>query len=363
MNDQLEDRLLTKSSVTLIKDEVETKLKRKLLAGETNSLIQYIKELKLNTTNYRKAVLYIVNSYHNKLLNPGKKKYVNMHELMKTQLGSSSQDVSGDVKTCESFASLPTPYGGGYVRNKSAYFLLDSKFKNLTMEEGIFQWDLNFSQVIQQSSVNVVARQLKDIHTIQFDDFSIPYTKSADNAYGRIAVYIEEFNEMSVIMNNNKRYHMLFKPTRETNKIQLSPLKSDEGKYRFFTPVRAIDSLTLRFLNPFNRIQFLPDRYQVKVRLGTLPGKTIIIFSENHNVTDSELILIEDFTMTDPDKNNRTVNSINSSEGYICEVLDNTTLQINFDLVNVQTSILNDHFSKCFIASRRILIPLRVLYN
>ena len=181
---------------------------------------------------------------------------------------------------------------------------------------------------------------------------------SADNVYQKISLFVEEFSSMSVLIHSG-RYHMIFDSEITGNRIRLTPLVNDEGRFRFHTPINILDTITLSFRSPFSKITFQPDRYNVIVSsLNTT--QSLLTFDENHGVSDGELVHLERFTTGTPVDDAALIALINREEGHIVTFINNTQLRID---VNLSTIVLLPTLRvDCFIATRRLIIPIRMEY-
>ena len=110
----------------------------------------------------------------------------------------------------------------------------------------------------------------------------------------------------------------------------------------------------------YSPVTFLKDRYTDVVITSLNPIQSILTFSEGHKVVDGELIHITDFNTLAPTADYVQINAVNIEEGHIVTFLTNTTLRINVGLTTITPDPNN--LAKVFIASRRISIPLRLIY-
>ena len=244
-------------------------------------------------------------------------------------------------------------------QNSYLYLLLDSKFRNLSTDKSVFKWTVLHSANTTQGTVNTLSDQIHNIANIQFDRFSIPYVASADNVYKKITVFVEEFSSMSVLINSGRRYHMIFDTEIQGNQIQLTPLINDEGRFRFHTPVNILDTITLKFQSPFSPIEFLKDRFDIVIT-SLNPTQSTLIFTEQHQVADGELVHLENFNTLNPTTDYAKITEINREQGHIVTFINDVTLRINIGLTAITPDATN--IADCFIAARRLIIPLRMEY-
>jgi hypothetical protein len=245
---------------------------------------------------------------------------------------------------------------------QNLYLLLDSKNRNLSTDNNTFKWTvLHSANTTTQGTVNTLSDQIHNISNIQFDRFSIPYISSADNVYKKISLYIEEFSSMSVLINPSRRYHMIFDSDVQGNRINLTPLINDEGRFRFHTPINILDTITLKFQSPFSPVIFQKDRFGVIIT-SLNPTQSILTFTEEHKVSDGELVHLESFDTLDPKSTTSImqINTVNREEGHIVTFISNFVLRIDSSLLGIIPDPTN--LASCFIASRRLIIPIRMEY-
>lgn len=244
-------------------------------------------------------------------------------------------------------------------KTQNVYLLLDSKYRNLSTDFSTFKWTVLHSANTVQGTVNTLSDQIHNISIAQFDKFRLPYVPSADNVYRKISLFIEEFSSMSVLLNIGRRYHMLFDSEVMGNQIELSPLFNDEGRFRFHTPINILDTITIKFQSPFSPVTFLQDRYDVTI-VSLNPTQSTITFGIPHLVADGELVHLEEFNTLDPVGDAVQINEVNDEVGHIVTFIDNLTLRIDVALTTITDDVNN--ITKCFIASRRLIIPVRLEY-
>jgi hypothetical protein len=244
-------------------------------------------------------------------------------------------------------------------RVQNLYLLLDSKFRNLSTDKSVFKWTVLHSANTTQGTVNTLSDQIHNIANVQFDRFSIPYVASADNVYKKITMYIEEFSSMSVLINSGRRYHMIFDSEIQGNQIALTPLINDEGRFRFHSPINILDTITIKFQSPFSPVEFSKDRFDISVTSLNLT-QSILTFTEPHQVSDGELVHLEGFDTLNSASDFVGIGEINKEQGHIVTFINNTVLRIDVGLTTVTPDATN--IVDCFIASRRLIIPLRMEY-
>lgn len=241
---------------------------------------------------------------------------------------------------------------------QNVYLCLDGYDRNLSTNPSTFKWTVVQSNNTQQGTVNTLVDNIHNIVNVQFERFSIPYVSSADNVYKKITCFIEEFSNQSVLIRSSRRYHMMFTTEIQGNQIQLTPQLNDEGRFRFHTPVNILDTLTLTFMSPFVPIVFKKDRYNVTIT-SINPTQSYITFTENHEVSDGELVHIVSYS-TAASTDSLSVSEINRESGHIVTFINNNILRIDVNLSTVTHDPAN--IASCFIATRRLIMPIRMEY-
>ena len=386
-----------KRFILSVVNRTTTYINRRLLRSDIENLITYIKEVDFNLVKHESQesiVDKVAKNFANQLSSRGGYS-IDSHEVMKRHIGSinvvdddtvfaytecppfntpNPKDVNV-IGMTEQFSSMAT-HSLDASRSplipkidkrpliakqpiQNMYLILDSKYRNLSTDPSVFSWTVLQSANTVQGTVNTLADNIHNIVTMQFDNFQIPYVASADNVYRKITLSIDEFDSMSIIMNTGRRYHMLFSSEINGNQIELTPNRNDRGRFRFYNPINILDKLTLRFQSPFAPVKFQKDRYVVVIS-AVSSILSIITFPETHNVADGELIYLEEYTTMAPSIDNVQISQMNSESGHIVSFISNTVLGIILNLTAVSPTSLSE--AKCFIASRRIIIPVRFEY-
>lgn len=244
-------------------------------------------------------------------------------------------------------------------REKSSYILLDSRYKNRSIGNNIFQWTIS-PMAKETPGVAGTVAHMKNIIFMQFDKFMIPYSADADNVYRKISLLIEELRFSAVVAHEGRHYHGLFDTEVQSNRILCTPSSQDDCKFRFNEPINLINSITISFGGPLNTLTFLPDNFSVTVTSNGI-NSTYINFLQNHAVSDGEQIYIVGFTTANPSVDFAAISDITRPTGHTVSVVDNVTLEITSDL-STSTLIVPNRPVECYIATRRIFIPIRFVY-
>lgn len=380
--------------IQLNKNKNKTPNIHETLKGEIGSIPYSEEDYEFETNNHRYNIAYLNNGndeekepvliekFDNGMGSKvSKEKYINkkalkmkpqsiasengsdIHEVMKSIIKPSSnlaEETFQLENSTKAFNSKMYKYPRiSKLKLQNIYLFLDSKYRDLSTDVNTFRWTVLNTNGATQGTVNTLSDQIHNIITMQFDKFNIPYVASADNVYRRISLTVKEFSSMAIIQNNGRRHHALFSSEISGPTINLTPLVNDKGRFRFYTPLNILDTLTINFQSPFVPVRFLKDRYLVTLTV-TSPNTVLLTFDEDHFVADGELILLEEFNTLDPSGDSSEILFMNREEGHIVTFISDTELQIEAELTGA--TLDPNNLIKCFIASRRIIIPLRMEY-
>jgi hypothetical protein len=220
---------------------------------------------------------------------------------------------------------------------KYAYISLDSKNRSLNNDGTQFiQWFPNtLSNIIPQGNFYLDPK-VRDIIEIRIMPIKMPYISSADNDYGRITMYINEFSTQAYLNSDNLRYHFVFSSDVIDRWIHLRTYTNNEGIFKFSTSLTQIPSITLTFSSPFDKIIFDNDRlnnfqiYDYK----TL-NKTYLETPSLHNLETGDRIYISNFTTLNPSSDNGIITLINNPIGLICTYIDDNKILVDINSNNI----------------------------
>lgn len=238
-------------------------------------------------------------------------------------------------------------------RNKSTYFLLDSRYRVRSTGPSVFTWAIT---PLPDDARGVASAQagMANVVKMEVRPFYIPYVPEADTPGRQVSMLVEELGMAAVIAHENRNYHILFNATVETNRILLEPV---DDTFNFNEPIDHIKRVSLTFANPLIQLNFLPDFYAVTVTYNA-PNSTYINFAVEHFVADGEVVIITGFTTANPGRDFAVIGQINDVNGNSVAVVDDYTLEITPNLAGI-TLITPSPSVDCYILSRRIQVPLR----
>lgn len=113
--------------------------------------------------------------------------------------------------------------------------------------------------------------------------------------------------------------------------VELRPV----NKYcKFDPPLTYLDNLSFRFNEPRYVAQFHKDRMiPVSFDYGSANGD--ITFSEFHNLSNDDIVIITGLTTLDDNINTTILNTINSNRGIKVSAVDDYTIALNIDFTQI----------------------------
>ena len=298
---------------------------------------------------------------------------------------SSSNDSSNGF-TLDNFLSNPkklTRILNPQSLYKKAYFILDSRYRssagtnNLSNSITKYKWDFNLNSQPSDnnSSVNVIGN-MRDIVSLRIYPFRIPYNSLLDNKYKRLSILIEELESQAFVAHEQRKFHFMLETDIDSSFINLNTNKYNDGYFYFEKPITSIETISITFANPLEKIDFNLDRCNYKVDHFSLnPLTKITTYNSNnadifkHDLESGDRVYLTGFKTKELnsilseqisiDKN--ITEKINSINGYNISVLDDYSFSIDLDTSNTQNP-LNSIFNNVYFGSKRIFIPFEVEY-
>jgi hypothetical protein len=352
-------KLLTdKQFISAVVGGIKTKLGRSLVRQELIHI--YDRLTRADPDNFvgmNKQDIYtaIVNGLSTALVNlKCEEDPIDIHEIQKSSIGVASEDINieGDSNSLlvqqvtESFASQTdiTSIFGSRSWNelksimspesvkKTVHVLADTRYRLFNNDNTVISWNFVNNANATQGTVNVIG-DVQNIVGMKIHPFKIPYLKSADNDYGRVAVLVNEFSGQSYIGHENSRFHVMFQSVPAGKWIDLQTTNSMENEFKFKTPITRLDTLTISFGSPLEAIIFDNDRINMEVISYTNPGITILnnaIIA--HNLETNDLVYFTNFTTLNPDIDINQLSAVNNPSGVIITRIDDNTISIPVDV-------------------------------
>jgi hypothetical protein len=398
---------------------VEKKINRPLSRAEINESISFIQKLdpSLLSQEYQKQTIPIiittlVNEFNN--FNCQTPKYDDSQQILRETIGLTSESgTSHGVYDDPSFYTRNQPNikkGGspkeGFIPKEVSKFLgisnsedavrvmnptalhrknfmlLDSRYRILSGSsiDGISTFSWNYvlkSQIEAQGSVNIIGN-VRDIIAMRVYPFRIPYVDSADNKYSRISVFVEELGSQAFVAHEDRKFHFMLRSTIDSEFIELETNKFNDGFFHFEKPITTLNTLTLSFGSPLEKIIFPNDRGWCSIDYFSLTPLTLITTYVNsplgsslqeHGLNNGDRVYFDLFNvgalpalLTDQKLINETIKeSVNGKEGFLVNIVDVNSFTINYDTSNIQNPIPNIRF-RVFFGSKRMFIPIELTY-
>jgi hypothetical protein len=214
--------------------------------------------------------------------------------------------------------------------------MLDTRYRTLDNDgTTFFQWVFNNNEITLQGTVNAVGN-IKDIIAIRIFPIKLPYNSNIDNDYNRVSILIQEMSAQSFIAQENRRFHFIFSTTIDDRWINLEPESFNDGYFRFRTPITRLDTLTLSFGSPLERVTFDTDRMLANVTgYSTI---TTFLTTSPHNLETGDLIYVTNFRTANINTDTVIVTAINRTAGHVATVTGADTLTIDVDSSTVQVA-------------------------
>jgi hypothetical protein len=212
---------------------------------------------------------------------------------------------------------------------KKCYFTLDSRYRLQTTDGNTtFSWNFINNETVVDGSVNAIG-EIRDIVAVRVYPVRIPYTESADNKYKRITMFINEFSAQSFLNHEGNRNQFWFDSNVDDRWIELDPFRFNDGYFYFRTPITRIETMTISFGSPLEKVFFDIDRMTAVVdTYGTI---TEITTADAHNLETGDLVYISGFNTNNSNSDAGVINEVNISTGQIITQVDANTFTIDVD--------------------------------
>ena len=404
--------------ITIIK-KVENYISRSLTDEEENKIINLIKNTNLeniNNMSKQKISHLLIETIIEDLNLKYHAETVNIHELMLNEINNKddtlnnvTNQIAENYKSSENDIRINSIFGINNITqltkiisemNKQkedkeyiAYLLLDSRYRFLENDgTEYFKWGCINNYIRSQGTINHNG-VIKNIKAIELAKFVLPnnLTKKICK-YNRLTTLIHEFESQSFIGHEDRRFHFMSQPELSNNKISIDPHYFHNGIFKFKDPITILDTLTISFGNPLEKIKFDKDRLDGKFIIEDIDNKNILYiqFNENHNIKSGEYIYIDTFDKKIQNthlKNNcdyiNLIKIINNNKGLQCYIKDSTSIYLfksDYDyidendievhknnFIDIDDTIKNkiDLNSKynVFFGSKRIFLTLSLTYS
>lgn len=282
---------------------------------------------------------------------------VNIHEMLKAQIGVTTEDNnSTDIKSDTDFSNQIISTFTNQVEvvslfgNKTASeflkiinptlvkrtisIVLDTRYRILDNDgTTYFRWNFINNETTAQGTVNAIGN-IRDITAIRIFPVRIPWVATAENDYDRVTIFIQEFSAQSFIGQENRRFHFMFDTLSTDRWIDLKTENFNDGYFRFRNPITRLETLTLSFGSPLEQIVFDTDRMSASVT--TYGTKTEFTTTSAHNLEAGDRVYISSFSTANINTDTVIVTAINKSAGHIINSVTDYVFKIDVDSTNIR---------------------------
>lgn len=304
---------------------------------------------------------------------------IDMHEVLKHEIGKDAESAIIEKKaepnaTIDSLLQKPNILQHIFnpkARQQSTYMLLDSRYRDRTITDPtLLKWSVTSPQgnyIAETSAITPIP--LHDIVSITARPFRFPNARNIYTNAHRVSVEIVELNTQAIICNRGqKRFHFLFDIERTGAASSYAPyeirdIENQTAHFNFHTPITQLDTLTLRFGNPFINIPLDPD--QLTATLTSIGAQTLLTFSQPHYCEALDEIFILDFNTTNPITDKTIIDLTNNINGWIINIPPtlpptSNTMIINLDISTLTGAIIAP--TNIYLNSKRISCMLEFVY-
>lgn len=291
--------------------------------------------------------------------------YIDMRENLKQHIGTTSEsNVSNSV-----FESMNKLQNTGKVDNirgvqfknplgalRKSYFLLDSRYRNISSTPNRFIWDYSNSKTQQTGSVNIIG-DIRDIVSIRIYSFRLPVSR-ANTKHKRITVLIHEFSTQSFFAHENRRFHFSLPYSVDENFLDINPFEQLYD-YHFEKPFTTLPSITISFGNPLKLVNLDDDSGKCSADYTIIAPLTKIITQTPHGITTNDLVFFSNFNAGSSDKILKNI--INREDGFTVTIISPTSFSIDYDTSSIISPITGLLFD-VYYDSKRFYIPFEMDY-
>lgn len=218
------------------------------------------------------------------------------------------------------------------------YIPLDSRYRDHAASSPT-QYSWSYSREIQTPVPGQIISNVAITNIVAMRLYSVAMPENfvgIDRAEltGSISAIIQEFDTQITAFSGNLKYHFLGQFIRGTTfNDETSRVVTDDPQgmtFYFRQPIRYLDSITLSFGNPDQRISFYPDYREATCSYA--PGLILFTFAEPHNIVSQvSTMCVASFTTADPAAGNNPtlITRINAPPGIIVNRVDEYVLQFD----------------------------------
>ena len=289
--------------------------------------------------------------------NPCGREQVDIHEMLKSEIGVSTEDVGPDTsgssmnftqQVTGSFSNavdVASVFGSKSFNDfkavlnpdavkKTAYIFLDSRYRVLDNDgRASIRWNFTNNASTIQGSVNYLG-DIQNIVSMRIAPFKLPYTVQADNEYKKITMYIQEFSAQSIVAHENRKFHFICDLEANDRFIDVKAKRDESDLYVFKNPISRLDTITISFGSPLQPIVLDLDRRNMK----TVSYDTVITFetTDTHNLETGDMVYISGFSTANPDYDINLISKVNNVDGISVTYINDSRISIAVDCSSIK---------------------------
>jgi hypothetical protein len=363
--------------------EIKKKYNKEFVPAELEYINTKIKQLDQTLINSKSidtlisvlSKVYINDLTDKNIKNRTEKKQIriDMHDVINKELSDDLETHScmrGIKKDSTIDSLLQTPKILQAIFNPSAlkyetYLLLDRKFQAKDCNNiNEFKWNISeSSKNYDPKTTAITTIPLKHITSIKLYPFIFPNTLYAKSDIKRLSVEIVELNNQAYIAAAyNKRFHFALSvqnlSTDPFSKYNVDDVGNSECIYNFHDAIMELNTITLRFGNPFYNLNLDPDILPANIT--SVAAQTLLTFNKPHKLEAGDYVVIENFITSSPANDIVEINLINEKNGWPVVSLTTFTATIDVNLSGLTGTILNNPYN-IYLESKRFIIRLKIL--
>lgn len=359
---------LTIKKLKKIKDDI-TSEEAEYILGKIKNLDQDI----FTGKTLDNASTVLANTFYEELelLHRKEKNLIDIHAYLQNELGTESEHAltKHSIKQTDTINTLlHKPRILQSIFNprslvKTAYILLDSRYRvRDSISNNLFKWNLNYSGSNYDPNTTAVSTaRIINIGSVKMLPFKFPYTTGALTNHNRLAVEIVELNNQAYISYNN-RFHFEF--DIESGGVGYSQyickdLGSNVAVFTFTNPVAELNTISLRFYNPYSLLTLDPD-----ILYGTITSnsaQSVITFTKPPMVALGDMVVIQQFTTTNPTADFVSIEQMNDPDGWPITAVTTFSITIDVDISGLTGGIVTNPLP-VYLQSKRFSIRLEMSY-
>ena len=356
--------------------QISQKRKLPLNIEELTYLTQRIKQVDRKILSQKiedllPALVLVYEKELSKLPKPNQYDDIDLQSMLKSEMTKETEASAGyktitNTTTLDSLLSTPVAlqkiFNPAILRYKT-YLLLDRKFQSTEANNSTeFKWYVTDTSRVYTSDMAVSTLPIKSITSIKMYPFIFPSSLNALTPSKRLSVEIDELkNQAYIAPAYKKRFHFVFsvqKVDADTYpQYVIDELGQNDCLFDFHNPISELNSVTLRFGNPFRNLALDPDRLYATI--SSVGVQTRLTFTQAHYLNVDDVVVIENFTTATPTADTTQINLINNVNGNVLTGVTSTTATFDIDLSALTGAILNNPY-EIYFESKRFVVRLEL---